>query len=305
VTEGSLDVNSDIFDAPGRSAIVAVYPDTLMVTATAETRRCRVGDVGTYRWALDGEGTILRLKAIPADPCAAREDALNGDWVRADLPSNLGPLAELSAGRHETSLFDPFDDPNRPGQLSFTVPEGWRREMDQGDSLLLHDANPPIQGQPPDDTFITVLARPRMAAELEEGADCIGMTVAPDVGTTVDEMVAAITTRPGIVSTTPANVSIGGYDGVQLDLAMDPAWSGGCQAIDEVIVGVPVLATRAGPGAAVGPDLPIRIVLLDLGAGRTAAIVIAGAGPSQGRLEEAINEATPIIESFEFHSAAP
>jgi hypothetical protein len=307
VTDGFLDVRSDIFEATGRSMIVAVSPDTFAATANAETIGCRDGDVGTYRWALDGEGTILRLKAIPADACSARQEALDGDWVRADLPPNPANAPDLSAGRHETSLFDPFDDADRPGQLAFTVPKGWRLEIDEGQSIVLHRAAEPIQGRPADDTLITVLAQPRVAAELEDGAECVGFTVAPGVGTTVDDMVAAITTRPGIDSATPTALKIGRHEGVLLDLEVSPSWTGGCQALEGFIQGVPVVTTSStGPGVGIGPDLPSRLILLDLGSGRTAAIAIAGlGGDGASRYEEAVAEAMPIVESFEFNPASP
>ena len=80
---------SDFGPEPGagasRSAIAAAGPDTLAVTATAETQGCAVGDVGTYRWSLEGKGTVLTLTAVGPDACAAREAALAGHWVRADL----------------------------------------------------------------------------------------------------------------------------------------------------------------------------------------------------------------------------
>ena len=74
-------------DTALHSAVAAAGPDTLVATATAETTGCAVGDLGVYRWSLEGTDTFLTLTAVGADECAAREMALAGPWVRADLPS--------------------------------------------------------------------------------------------------------------------------------------------------------------------------------------------------------------------------
>ena len=77
--------------APGpgasQSAIDAVGIDRLVITATAETRGCSVGDVGEYRWSIGGKGTVMTLEAIDTDACEGREPALEGAWIRSDLPS--------------------------------------------------------------------------------------------------------------------------------------------------------------------------------------------------------------------------
>ena len=71
--------------------------------------------------------------------------------------------------------------------------------------------------QPSHEPFITVIARPAVAAELTAGVACGPFADAPGIGHSVDDIVAAITTRPGVESTS-APVTIGGYDGQVLDL---------------------------------------------------------------------------------------
>jgi hypothetical protein len=57
---------------------------------------------------------------------------------------------------------------------------------------------------------------------------------------------------------------------------------------------------------ALGPDRPVRLILLDLTGGRTMAVAIFDIGTSQPSLfDEHVAEVMPIIESFEFHSPPP
>jgi hypothetical protein len=102
---GFLSLASGLLDfgpAPGaaasRSAITAAGLDTLVVTATVETGGCAIGDIGAYRWSLEGKGTMMTLTAIGADACAAREEALAGPWVRTDLALPGDGGATASAG---------------------------------------------------------------------------------------------------------------------------------------------------------------------------------------------------------------
>jgi hypothetical protein len=100
-------------------------------------------------------------------------------------------------------------------------------------------------------------------------------------------------------------VRIGGYDGQMLDLQLAPSWTGGCRAPDGPFVAMPILdgtEFEMGAGVGLGPNGSFRLILLDLTGGRTMAIAVFGAGPSQpSQLDEEVAGAMPIIESFEFH----
>ena len=83
---GLLQVGPEPGDAASTFAVTAAGSDTIAVATDSASLGCSVGDVGTYRWALEGKDTILTLTAIRPDPCAARDTALAGEWVRSDLP---------------------------------------------------------------------------------------------------------------------------------------------------------------------------------------------------------------------------
>jgi hypothetical protein len=134
-----------------------------------------------------------------------------------------------------------------------------------------------------------------MAAELESGATCGSSDDAPGVGGGVDELVAAITARAGVISTSPATVTIGGHKGQMLDLQLAPSRTNRCRAPEGLIIGV-----------GLSPDHPVRLILLDLGNGRTMAVVIFDLEPSNSvKFQRQVAEMMPIIESFEIHPPTP
>jgi hypothetical protein len=292
-----------------RSAIAVADSDMLAVTATVETIGCAIGDVGFYRWSLEGKDTVMNLTAIGADACAAREEALAGQWVRSDLPPPAGSGATLPPGTHVTSNFDPFGDPNAPIRVSYTVPEGWTVEDDRTANFLLnHPPNAP-QGQAFSSMFVDLLVQPRMAADFIAGQTCGPVGDAPGVGGGLGDLVAAIMARPGVVSTPPVAVSLGGYEGEMLDLRLATSWTGGCSESGGLVVAMPIL-NAGGPepagAVALGPDRPVRLILLDLTGGRTMAVAIFDIGTSQPSLfNEHVAEVMPIVESLQFHPRTP
>jgi hypothetical protein len=311
---GLLHVASDLLEVgpePGdvaSSAIAAAGPDLIALTATGETPGCTIGDVGTYRWSVEAKGSTLTLTAIDLDACATRETALAGSWVRIDYPNAEDGGATLAPGTYRTSAFDPFGDPALTGQLSYTVPTGWKVKEDQPATFMLHLLPEASISQPTSDSLLVLLAQPQMAADFEEGSICGQAREAPGVGDRVDEIVAAIQARPSVVSSPPVPVTFGGYRGQMLDLRLADAWTGGCQFEPEgLIVGTTILrrsASGSGPFVAVGPNVPVRLILLDLTDGRTMAIATLLAEPFQGSVSDAFAAVMPVIESFEFHPPA-
>ena len=158
--------------------------------------------------------------------------------------------------------------------------------------------------------MITFIVQPGLAADsLPDGAPCGPFSDAAGVGHTVEDLVAAITARPGVVSTRPLPVKVGGYSGQILDLHLAPVWTRGCQAPDGPFVGVPILLqSESGPGPAIGisRDHPVRLILLDLTHGRTVAITIFDPEPStSAQFDEKVAAAMPVVESFEFSAPSP
>ena len=312
LASGRIDFGIEPGPEASASSITAGGPDTIVATATVETRGCVIGDAGIYRWLLEGKDTVMTLTAISPDACATREEALAGRWVRADFPGN-GPGPgdpTLTPGRHVTSAFDPFGDPAAPIRVAYTVPEGgWSVPEDGPTTFVLAHIPEVPQGQPSTFLMVALLAQPRMAADFDAGAACGPVGDAPGVGSGLDDLVAAIRARPGVVSIPRDAVTIGGYKGRVLDLQLAASWTGGCVGPGGLVVALPIVVeagTATGPVVAIGPDRPVRLILLDLTDGRTMAIVIHDIEPAQPSLFEAlVAEAMPIVESFEFQPPTP
>jgi hypothetical protein len=144
-----------------------------------------------------------------------------------------------------------------------------------------------------------------MAAEFPDGSPCGPLSDASGVGSGVDDIVAAITARPGVVSTAPTSVTIDGYQGTILDLHASASWTGACVDGGRRVVVIPILKPSgldAGPWVGIGPDAPVRLILLKLTDERTMAIAIFTVGPSQASpFDQQIAPVMPVIESFVFH----
>jgi hypothetical protein len=304
---GQLRFGPTAGDVATGDAVAVAGTDTLITTATSETHGCAIGDAGTYRWSVAGQGTVLVLTAIGADACAAREPALAGSWVRADLP---GPPSDepLPPGTYRTSAFDAFGATGVTGQLSYAVPDRWKVKEDLAGAFLLHRLGDDSAAPPSPDTFIHLFTQARLMADYGEGAICGESSEASGVGRTVEGIVTAIRARPGVVSTRPAAVTIGGYAGQMLDLRLDATWTGGCQHPTGRIIAMPLLlGIESEPSAGIGLvlDGPVRLILLDLGAGRTMAVAIFGGEPMPAAFQQQIADAMPVIESFAFHPPRP
>jgi hypothetical protein len=187
------------------------------------------------------------------------------------------------------------------------VPDGWSIPEDAPTTLtLIHVPDAP---QPPDVLMVALLAQPRVAASSEAGAACGPVGEAPGVGASVDDLVTAIVGHPGVSSTPPAAVTIGGYQGRVLDLQLAPSWTGGCMGPGGPAVGLAIVVeagSATGPVVGLAPDQPVRLILLDLTGGRTMAVVIHTFGPSQpGQFRALVAEAMPIVESIEFRAPVP
>jgi hypothetical protein len=306
IASGSLAVRKDPDPTASTSSVAASGADSLVVTATAETLGCRAGALGTYRVVLEGKGTVLTLTASRPDACPAREARLAGPWVRADFPPPPGNA--LAPGRHRTTVFDPLSGSGSPQRLSYSVPAGWEVGGDDASGVELHRVPDVSTGDAGPDPFIVVMTRPAVARELEDGATCGPTGEAPGVGQASADIVLAITTRPGVVSTPPKALPIGGMEGTMLDLHVATSWTRGCQGPEGRIRAVALLeeqGSNSGPFIGLAADHPLRLILFDLGDGRTLAIAAGSASAQPGSVEPAVVATVmPIIESFEIVPAA-
>jgi hypothetical protein len=184
----------------------------------------------------------------------------------------------LAAGTYTSRALDPA--------LTFTVPSGWYNKFDQPRGYGLE-------------------ARPGTSLEIQRDlvvarADCVEAESEPGVGTTASAMTQALADRPGLVTTEPAPITIGGLSGFTIDITLSPDWTTPCPFSE----GRPTVPLVTDPQASPGTGLhwtadPVtdgsfaRYIILDVPDGGTI-LILPGGSPSF------VTEAMPVIESFEF-----
>jgi hypothetical protein len=255
---------------------------------------CHRDDRGTYTFGFNETGRVLTIGLVD-DPCPARAAAISGAWARADCPNRSSVcLGDLDPGAHVSTTYNPFMPRDAYvydyGRLSYTVPAGWTNVIDGPDGFGLAR-----QGAP--DAAI-LLSSTAIADSQAPG--CPG-TVEPGIGRTAAALASWLTTLPGVDATTPATVTVGGLDGVTLDVSIKPTWTQTCPYSG----GKPYIAmfTNGDPvnnydwGLAAGGAA--RLFLLDLPDGRATLIDVEA--PDQATWEALITDAMPVVATFEFH----
>jgi len=129
------------------------------------------------------------------------------------------------------------------------------------------------------------------------GPDC--QDPEPDVGRSVEDIVSWMTSHPGLATTTPQDISVGGLGGQMLDVGLAESWTEPCSWEGTR----PMLAILTGSGLnqlgrVVVGDLRVRLYLLATQDG-TVTIKVTDV-PGGETLEEYLAEVVPIIDSFTF-----
>ena len=281
----------------------------LTLTSTAASAAgCSVEDVGHYSWSLTADGLSLTLAAT-RDDCADRASAFNGTWTRSACrnPDDtcLGPVP---AGTYVSTFFDARSGPGSVafqgayGQLRYTVPDGWANADDWPHSYSLVPAGDyagPL-GDPVTNTNwhgIYVFSRP---AAWDAPEDC-SVRLAEGVGTSPANLAAWVAGRPGVAGTAPEPIAIGGYAGVMLDIHLEGGSKPPCPG--ESVPSTALLADESGATGrwvwGITAAERMRLIFLDIGGGRTVAIVIDDSY-SQTRFDTLVARAMPVVATFEF-----
>jgi hypothetical protein len=187
---------------------------------------CTEGTAGTYRYTVSPAGGYLSLAAIE-DQCEARSQAISGSWERSACPNaDAGCLGDLEVGAHTSVQFNPFVPRSAYtyayGRLTYSVPAGWSNTVDGPDGYFLTK-----QGAPGDGgilSFSTALAT-------SQATGCPG-GVEPGVGRSAKALATSLTTLPGLDTTTPESITVGGLPGKTLDVSVSPKWKRTCPYSD-------------------------------------------------------------------------
>jgi hypothetical protein len=132
--------------------------------------------------------------------------------------------------------------------------------------------------------------------DCEDGAE-------PGVGRSVDDLVAWLQAAPGLRTSDRMPVTVGGLDGLRLDLELDPEWSRPCFYSEGKPV-IPLVYSSAFPGgynSAISPRMSMRWYVL--GAGNRVLIVDIEDNPKGLSRDELFRSGTGIVESFVFSAS--
>jgi hypothetical protein len=262
------------------SSVSVLAPDRieLRVVTIGGDWHCNVGDTGTYVFSLSSGDEHLTL-APTTDTCMERATFLSGDWDRTDV-------GDLQPGRHDATLFRPFGG-GTAGRLAYTVPAGWSRTGTAEAAFTL--ARPSVS----DHAALRLLATAFPSAQ----DDCSVNRGADGVGATPAAFAAWLKALPGLVVSTPTAITVGGLDGVMVDLSIGPGREAPCDAgYYTFSFGGPEEGGWSDRLLLKGSDRA-RYILLDRGGGSTLVIDIEAPDPEWDAFSA---DAMRIVEGLEF-----
>jgi hypothetical protein len=227
--------------------------------------------------------------------CASGGDAPDASQTPSATPPGVDVL-DLSDCRE-----DVCEAPLEPGRyratfygrtLDFEIPSpGWIWHYFYNFRFIADET--PTEGLYTSDS-INFLLEPRIAAR-----DCED-SVNRSVGHSVHDLVSWLEDARGLVVSEPTVVDVGGLDGFQLDLELDPAWKRTC-FFSEGLPAVPLIVHKARWGAyhlAMVPNVSMRWYVLHTDDG--VLIIDIDDGPDNLSHEVLLRTGTEIVESFAF-----
>lgn len=246
-------------------------------------RGCAV--VGSWSCVL---GAVLLLTACGGDGGSVVPVPTSAALARPQCPSRHGGqcLGPLAAGTYTTVAFTP--------QVTYRVPDGWANYEDlPGNFLLLAPGGSVLGVDSGRSDYLGIYTGVAASLQSCEG----GRDEA--VGRSPQELVAALRGNPGLVVTEPQAVSIGGLDGLVVDITLAPGGGLRCDEMSESVV-VPLLIGD-GPAEfdhAQLPDMTTRLHVLAFGDGN---VVIEVSDVADGT---SMADFEPIVADLAFDEAA-
>jgi len=194
-------------------------------------------------------------------------------------PSPTGPQA-LDPGTYRSQSFLP--------QVTFGLPEGWWWPSDTPDYLAL---------QPVSSDLIGIhLFRDPLPASQDRSCP---VEPEPGVGGAALALVTWFRNLPGFASSNPKPVTIGGLQGIEIDLAIADDWTASCPFANGLPT-VPLFVGRTGDSFrwVVAGSERLRLSLFDLPDGGTLVVDIDAFDGSL--MDGLLGAATPIVGGMQF-----
>lgn len=202
------------------------------------------------------------------------------DTTTPPTPAPTVARPGLPAGTYSTNAFVP--------RITYTLPDGWLIANDTRDYLALQPVTSDAIG-------IYVFRSPQAASQ----ADDCPIAPAPGVGPTAKDLVDWIRARPGLVAGDPVAVSMGGFVGLQTDVAIVEGWAPSCPFAGGLPT-VPLFVSPTDPDFrwVVAGSERLRLNVLDVPGEGTVVVDIDAFDGSL--MDTLLAGATPITESMRF-----
>ena len=239
---------------------------------------------------------VLALILLVSAACTSNEDP-PAETTSVSPPPQVHVLAEadcphydcqgaLEPGLYPATYFDP--------EMAFEITTpGWT--WSYTGNLQMFASDEAVEGYGAD--VINFFLDPVIAAQdCEDG---------PELGVerSVDDLVAWLEAAPGLTTGDRTPVTVGGVEGVRLDLKVAPEWKKDCFYSEGKPV-VPLIYSSAFPGGynwAISPPMSMRWYVL--GAGNRVLIVDIEDNPAGLTRDDLFRTGTEIVESFVFSSS--
>jgi hypothetical protein len=204
----------------------------------------------------DGASEQASRSATPSESAAATP------WPHCQADYGGNCLGHLPAGTYTTVQFQP--------PITYTVPAGgWSNFEDLPGNFLLVPPGFDLAGVDTGGSDYIGIYTSVLAANV----DCTE-SEQPNVERTAAALAAEFAHRPGLTTTTPTPVSIGGLEGLVLDIRLADGWTQTCpysggNPVMPLIRGVP----PSDLDHPIGPGIIVRLYLLDR-SGSTLAVEV-------------------------------
>jgi hypothetical protein len=180
----------------------------------------------------------------------------------------------------------------RTPSFAFTVPAGWVNGEDSPDDIYTLFPDTPANAQEfarsgdlAQDIFIAPTDTPAGLGICPEAA------AAEPSGPRAAQIAEVLVATEALSVTAPVPVTIGGLSGLQMDIRIDPDWTGTCTAVPQ------------DPPTRDYKDVRARYIVLDLADGGNLIVDVRSVYSTD--FEPFLAEAMSIVESMEFDAAAP
>lgn len=239
----------------------------------------------------------------PADPGSSVLDVTGCNQLFMLVFSNVDCGRNLTAGRQASSRF--------VHSFSYTVPAGWAASWDtpKGYSLERQSDYAGEGAFRSANVGPTIYVFPDPEAAIQD--ESCDVTTQPGIGSSAGGLADWVADRPGILASKPVDIAIGGLTGRLVDVQEAPTFAKMCSPLDgwgdrqTMAIRYIALVRGAGPGGQIsdrwewGVDglQRQRYIFVDLGAGKTVAIVLDATSKA---FDQLVADAMPIVQSMTF-----